>query len=125
MSLLFDSRVLIWWLTASARLPQDVMARINSGEEIVAVSAASLFEIEFKRTAGKLACPNDLEDRIEAAGFRLLAVMPGHAVAAGRLPFHHADPFDRLLIAQAQCEHLTLLTADERLRAYSVDLLLI
>ena len=124
MSLLLDTRVLIMWLAASPRLSPELTERISSGEETISVSAASLFEVELKRTAGKLSCPDDLEAQLTQAGFRVLAITPEHASAAGRLPLHHADPIDRLIIGQALCERLTILTADQRFRAYGVDLLM-
>lgn len=124
MSLLLDTRVLIMWLAASQRLSPELNERISSGEETINVSAASLFEVELKRTAGKLSCPDDLKAQLASSGFRVLAITPEHAAAGGRLPLHHADPIDRLIIGQAQCERLTILTADERFRAYNVDLLM-
>ncbi|MFZ1990904.1 MAG: type II toxin-antitoxin system VapC family toxin [Alphaproteobacteria bacterium] len=124
MSLLLDTRVLIMWLAASQRLSPELSERISSGEETINVSAASLFEVELKRTAGKLSCPDDLQAQLSEAGFKLLPITPDHAAAAGRLPLHHADPIDRLIIGQAQCERLTILTADPRFRAYNVDLLM-
>ena len=124
MSLLLDTRVLIMWLGASTRLSPRFMSRVASGSEGVSASAASLFEIEFKRTAGKLSCPDDLQDQLEKAAIKILPITADHAVAAGRLPLHHADPFDRLIIAQARAERLIIATTDERFRAYGVDLLM-
>jgi len=124
MSLLIDTRVLIMWLAASQRLSPELTERISAGQEAIQVSAATLFEVELKRTAGKLSCPDDLEAQLADAGFRVLSITPEHASAAGRLPLHHADPIDRLIIGQARCEHLTILTADQRFRAYNVDLLM-
>ena len=124
MSLLLDTRILIMWLAASQRLSPELTERISSGKEPIYVSAASLFEVELKRTAGKLSCPDDLIAQLAEAGLKLLPITAEHAAAAGRLPLHHADPIDRLIIGQAQCERLTLLTADQRFRAYTVDLLM-
>lgn len=89
------------------------------------VSAASIWEIGIKRALGKLESPEDIEDRLQQASFIALPVLVSHAIAAARLPRHHADPFDRMLIAQASLESLTLLTADKRLQAYDVPILLV
>ena len=124
MSLLLDTRILIMWLAASQRLSPELTERISSGKEPIYVSAASLFEVELKRVAGKLSCPDDLGAQLASADFKVLAITPDHAVAAGRLPVHHVDPIDRLIIGQAQCERLTILTATQGFRAYTVDLLM-
>lgn len=87
------------------------------------VSAVTLWELEIKRLKGQLNAPADLLDRLEDAGFRLLSLTPDNALDAARLPRHHRDPFDRLLVAQAQGEAATLVTADEALAAYDVPLL--
>jgi len=93
--------------------------------ETVLLSAASIWEIEIKRARGRLAAPPDLAERALAANFAPLPIGVEHALAAGRLPLHHRDPFDRMLLAQAQVEALTLATADQTLRAYGVPLLVI
>ena len=87
------------------------------------VSVASLWEIEIKRASEKLHLAGDLLGEIEHAGFDILAIGPAHAVAAARLPLHHTDPFDRMLIAQAQLEGLTIVTRDPRFEPYSVAVL--
>lgn len=86
----------------------------------VVVSAASVWEIEIKRATGRLDAPADLSEMVDAAGFERLPISFEHARAAGRLPPHHGDPFDRVLIAQAQLEGLTLATADRAIEAYAV-----
>lgn len=87
------------------------------------MSVASLWEIEIKRKLGKLTAPEQTLDLLRRSRFDVLPIAPEHAVAAGRLPLHHNDPFDRMLVAQAQTEDLVLVTADERLRAYDVPIL--
>ena len=87
------------------------------------MSAASAWEISIKQAAGRLDAPEDLLDALAANEFGTLAITADHAVAAGRLPPHHADPFDRLLIAQAQIEGITLLSVDSRFSEYEVELL--
>ena len=84
---------------------------------------ASIWEIAIKRASGKLDVPEDLLDTIEQRGFIELPVLSHHAIIAGALPPHHNDPFDRMLVAQAQSENLTLITNDERIAAYDVPVL--
>jgi PIN domain nuclease of toxin-antitoxin system len=87
----------------------------------VLVSAVVIWEVAIKRQLGKLDAPTDLRDRLEAAGVGLLPITPRHADRVGTLPSHHRDPFDRLLIAQADCEGLVLATADKDLRLYEIE----
>ena len=87
----------------------------------VYVSAATAWEIEIKRALGKLKAPDNLEQELSANHFAPLPITIAHAIAAAKLPRHHDDPFDRMLIAQANTESLILLTGDERLRAYEMQ----
>jgi PIN domain nuclease of toxin-antitoxin system len=89
----------------------------------VFVSPVSPWEIEIKRARGKLKAPEQLADEIDRAGFARLPITVEHAIAAGRLPPHHADPFDRMLVAQAQLEGLTIVTSDPRIARYQVAIL--
>jgi PIN domain nuclease of toxin-antitoxin system len=91
--------------------------------ELVAVSSASVWEIEIKRASGRLIAPSDVGEHAFQQGFEPLPIGFDHAIAAGRLPLHHRDPFDRMLVAQAQLEGMTLASADARLSAYDVPLL--
>ncbi len=84
------------------------------------MSAASIWELEIKRAAGRLRFTVDLVEESERAGFAAMPILPEHGVAAARLPLHHRDPFDRVLIAQAQLEGLTIVTRDPRFAPYSV-----
>jgi PIN domain nuclease of toxin-antitoxin system len=93
--------------------------------EVVYVSAISAWELTIKAAIGKLKTPDDLEAQIHASRFVPLPVTAAHAIAAGKLPRHHSDPFDRMLVAQASLESLTLLTSDVRLRAYDVRIMLV
>jgi PIN domain nuclease of toxin-antitoxin system len=86
----------------------------------VSVSAASIWEIEIKQASGKLRIDVELLDEVTAVGYPILAILGQHGVAAARLPLHHRDPFDRMLIAQAQAEALTIVTRDPRFAPYSV-----
>lgn len=123
MRLLLDTRALLWWLAADPTLDGAARDAITSSDTDVVVSAAVIWEIEIKRANGRLRAPSNLLETIERGGFRELAISGAHAVAAARLPPHHADPFDRMLVAQAQLEGLTLVTRDERLRQYDVPIL--
>ena len=86
-------------------------------------SATSIWEIAIKRAQGKLKAPEDLLDTMEQRGFTELPVLSHHAIIAGALPPHHRDPFDRMIVAQAQSEGLTVVTRDERIAAYDVPVL--
>jgi PIN domain nuclease of toxin-antitoxin system len=92
-------------------------------EAQVFLSAASIWEIGIKQASGKLAGPSDLIETITASGLAGLPVTARHAAAAARLPMIHSDPFDRMLIAQARMEHLTLITRDTVISAYEVEVL--
>lgn len=87
------------------------------------VSAATVWEIEIKRALGRLRAPDDIAARVDDSGYERLTITFEHAAEAGRLPRHHGDPFDRMLVAQARLEGLTLVTADESIRRYDVPVL--
>lgn len=120
MKVLLDTHVLLWALGDDPRLSADHRA-IISGPGALFVSAATVWEIAIKRALGKLTAPADLTRTIAQAGCQPLAITWRHAEAAGALPPLHADPFDRLLIAQAQVEGLALATADRAIAAYTVE----
>ena len=117
LNLLLDTHILLWWLAQDARLTKRAQAAITDADKVY-VSAASAWEIAIKITLGKLRAPDDLKIQMDASGFLELPISIAHAAAAGKLPPHHTDPFDRLLIAQAELESLTLLTSDRALKAY-------
>ncbi len=118
--LLLDTNVLIWFLSGSSRINGRDRELIEVGAAEVAVSAVSIFEIATKSAISKLSAPRDLAALVAGAGFRALPVTMGHAEGVRDLPLHHRDPFDRLLVAQARIEELTLVTADRHLSAYDV-----
>lgn len=122
MNLLLDTHALLWWL-ADAPMSEDARHAIADPSAIVAVSAASVWEAEIKRVAGKLRMEGSLAGHVKDAGFEPLSITLDHAERAGRLPTHHRDPFDRMLIAQAQAEKLTLVTRDAAFAAYEVAVL--
>ena len=120
MELLLDTHALIWILSDDPQLAAEARDAIVDPETFVAVSPASAWEIEIKRALGKLDAPNDLVQQVAGARFVPLSITLEHAVAAGGLPPHHRDPFDRMLIAQAQLEGLTIVTRDPRFQPYAV-----
>ncbi len=122
MKLLLDTHVLVWWLTNDVTLPEAAREAIADAS-LVAVSAVSTWEISIKKAVGKLEAPDDVEHQVAAHGFTALTVTLAHGTAAGALPRHHEDPFDRMLVAQARFEDLTLVTRDKRLAAYEVPIL--
>lgn len=124
MRLLFDTHALLWWLSNDRRLNGDTRNVIEQPDTDPVVSVAVIWEIEIKRAVGRLKTPPDVLETVESMGLRVLPITATHAVLAARLPPHHGDPFDRMLVAQAQLEGLTLVTRDERLGAYDVPILL-
>jgi PIN domain nuclease of toxin-antitoxin system len=120
--LLLDTHVLLWWLAGDATLARRARRLIANEPEVFA-SAASAWEIAIKRALGKLEAPEDLAAALDAGGIERLPIEFEHAAVAGSLPRHHDDPFDRMLVAQAQCEGLTLLTSDPRISSYAVAVL--
>ena len=124
MKLLLDTHAYLWWLSGDRRLPARSRAAIESSDSAVFVSAAVIWEAGIKLALGKLSIRDlDLVKEIEASGFLELPIRARHAQRAASLPAHHHDPFDRLLIAQAEIESLTLVSSDAVFRAYGVALL--
>jgi len=107
-------------LSGHGRLGRRAREVVLSRRNRVAVSAATIWEVEIKRALGKLVAPDDLIEQLAAHGFAQLPIRFDHAVAAGRLPAHHRDPFDRMLVAQAMLEDLVVITSDESFAAYDV-----
>lgn len=117
MRLLLDTHALLWALNNPAKLSKKTRSLIERSE--VLVSAASLWEISIKAALGKLkANPQAIFDAIEPSGFDILPVQAEHAIAVFTLGTVHGDPFDRLLVAQAMSERISLLTFDETLLGY-------
>ena len=118
--LLLDTHVVLWALAEPAKLTRPARTALEEAENEVFVSVVSGWEIAIKRALGKLEAPDDLEAAIRMQGFEPLLVTFHHAAQAGSLPPHHRDPFDRLLIAQAQAEGLVLVTRDPDIPRYGV-----
>ncbi len=121
MNLLIDTHVLLWALDDDATLSPAARTAIIDGNNVVFVSAATAWEIVIKQALGKLRAPTgDYLHELQRHRFTPLDITTEHALAVEGLPPHHADPFDRMLVAQAQVEKLTLVTRDERLLSYTV-----
>ena len=124
MNLLLDTHVFLWWVVEPSRLSDEARAEIADTGALVHVSAVSAWEISIKRALGRI----ELRDEefaygMRENGFTELPVTAEHGLAAGALPLLHRDPFDRMLVAQARCEKLTLVTRDREIFAYDVPVL--
>ena len=123
MNLLLDSQTLLWALAAPEKLKAPAAAAIQDPGNAVFYSPASIWELEIKASRGKLILPDDWTQAIESSGLLEMTITTAHARTAARLPLHHQDPFDRMLIAQAISEELTLVTRDPYAAAYGVPAL--
>jgi len=118
--LLLDTHALLWWLSDDAQLGEETRRAISNPRNQVYVSAASTWEISIKKTIGKLSSPDDMDAIVEDEGFDKLPITLFHGEQAGLLPEHHKDPFDRMLIAQAQAEGLVIITNDKKIARYNI-----
>jgi len=116
--LLLDTHLLLWWLGDSSSLPRSAREAIREPENTIFVSAVTLWEIWLKKSLGKLRLPGNFEAKLASEAFESLPMVGAHAREVASLPWHHRDPFDRMLVAQARSERLILLTADDHLEAY-------
>jgi PIN domain nuclease of toxin-antitoxin system len=123
VSLLLDTHIALWAITADGRLDESFLDRLRHDPDIF-LSPVSLWEITIKQSAGKLSGPPHLAERVQDMGFRELQISHTHAIEAGRLPAYHRDPFDRMLIGQARVEGLTLVTRDPEIQRYDVSVLM-
>jgi PIN domain nuclease of toxin-antitoxin system len=121
--LLLDTHVLLWWLADSPQLGEKARQMISDPRNQVYISAANTWEISIKRSLGKLSAPDDMGTIIDEEGFDDLPISLFHGDQAGLLPAHHKDPFDRMLIAQAQSEGLVIVTSDEKISRYGIRVL--
>jgi PIN domain nuclease of toxin-antitoxin system len=118
--LLLDTHAFLWWLADDPQLGEGARARIAQPANPVYVSAATGWEIGIKKALGKLQAPDDLDGVVSAEGFTHLPVTFFHGEQAGALPAHHRDPFDRMIVAQAQAEGLAVVTRDRHIKAYGI-----
>ena len=127
MRLLLDTHAFIWLDNASTRLTQRVRSAIEDADNSLLLSMVSVWEIQIKVQLGRLNIPNGVANLIqrqqESNGVELLPITIPHVLALGELSFHHGDPFDRLLISQARVEDIILVTKDDNISKYPVDLL--
>lgn len=127
MRILLDTNVLVWWLTEDKRLTPANYELISEPSNVVFVSVCSIWEIAIKASIGKLHLAGSIEQLVQPAlrqnDIEFLPIRIEQVIPVETMPFHHSDPFDRLLVAQAQVEGLTLLTSDMRLRAYDVPII--
>ncbi len=120
---LLDTHVLLWCLDDSPNLKPKIKKLIQDPHHIIYVSSVSIWEIMVKKMLGKLNVPDNLKEVIEQTGFKPLAMTFEDALTLESLPNLHADPFDRLLIAQAKRLHLTFITHDNQCKKYAVQIL--
>lgn len=123
MILLLDAHVVLWALGDAEALDAGARAAIADPANDVLVSAATIWEIEIKRALGKLRAPDDLLGGVESVGFGMLPIIGVDAVGAARLPEHHRDPFDRMIVAQAERLTATIVTRDRAFEAYGSSVL--
>lgn len=122
MAVLLDTCVLLWIITDSPLLPKKTREYLNKTSPRY-VSAISFAEIEIKRSIGKLTIPDDYRNFIESSGLKELPLFGSDTAGLSSLPFHHKDPFDRLLISQAIARNLPILTPDENFAAYPIKMI--
>lgn len=118
---LIDAHALLWWLAGDQRLPRRSHQAVADPENRVLASAVSAWEVAIKSALGKLEAPADLIEVVEKSGLEWIPVEPREAYAAGGLPMHHRDPFDRLLVAQALERSAQLISRDDKLDPYGVE----
>ena len=123
MRILLDTHVFIWWDGEDPALSRDLREAIADPANEIYVSAASVWEIAIKRRRGKIAFARGISDAVTDNSFLALPITPDHAEHAGGLPRHHGDPFDRMLVAQAMLEQMTLGTQDAMIRPYGIAVL--
>ena len=122
MSYLLDTHILLWWLAADSRLSPAALATITKPQNRIFISAATVWEIGIKSQLGKLKIEESIPLLLLSEGFEELSITGLHAQEAANLPSHHIDPFDRMLIAQARLEGLTLISTDKNIADYDVEL---
>ena len=127
MRILLDTHVFLWWTVDDPQLPAEWRLTLESPENVIFLSSASVWEIVIKQGLGRIRLPDDpaqwLETYLTRYGLLPLAIGHEHALAVRDLPSKHKDPFDRILIAQAVCEGMTLASADQAVRQYDVPVL--
>ncbi len=123
MILILDANALLWWLRDEPTLDRAARASIADPANDVVVSAATVWELEIKRAMGKLEAPDDLVDVLEAEAFDCIPILGDDAIRAARLPMHHRDPFDRMVLAQALRLDAVVVSRDAAFTEYEVPVL--
>ena len=127
MNLLLDTHIFLWLSSAPKKIPSSIYKACEDTQNKLYLSLVSPWEVQIKQQLGKLRLHCNLSDlvetQIEQNGLTILPVKLTHIYAIGDLPYHHKDPFDRLLIAQAKVESLTLVTVDEQIGQYDISTL--
>ncbi|HXH23726.1 MAG TPA: type II toxin-antitoxin system VapC family toxin [Vicinamibacterales bacterium] len=121
--MLLDTHTLLWWLNDSPEITKSVGAALRSAGNAKFVSVVSIWEIRLKAALGKLDLPKNFRTVLDRQPIEQLPILPDHAHEFGELPLHHRDPFDRMLVAQARVENLTMVTRDPRIREYDIAVL--
>jgi PIN domain nuclease of toxin-antitoxin system len=122
VKLLLDTHAAIWWLSDDPRFGPEAARHLGDDSNQVLLSAAVVWEVAIKRSLGNLDAPDDLASALLGAGALPLSITLDHASAVERLPWHHRDPFDRLLVAQALIEDAALVSRDEPLSGYGIPI---
>ncbi len=120
MRILIDTHVLLWWFGSSKRLKPEHVELFEDESNDLWVSASSAWEFAIKQKLGRLEAPDDFRSAVVASGLHEMAITHQHALVAGDLPMHHRDPFDRMLVAQAQIEQMAIMTVDPVFDDYDV-----
>jgi PIN domain nuclease of toxin-antitoxin system len=126
VKLLLDTHAFLWWVAGDSRLSRTARSTLGRAGTRLHLSTASVWEMAIKSSLGRLELPTSVEEYIAdkiAEGFHLLPVAWSHAAAVEQLPFHHRDPFDRLLAAQALAERMPIVTRDGVFRRYGLDVI--
>lgn len=119
---LIDTHIALWWLDASPKLSDEVKELLRTEPEVY-MSAVTSWEVALKHSLGKLPGVPGLPERVRDLQFRALPITVEHSIRIGQLPWHHRDPFDRMIVAQAQLEGLTVITRDAWVQKYDVPVL--
>jgi PIN domain nuclease of toxin-antitoxin system len=120
---LLDTHIFVWAMESNKLLPESIKNKIANPNNKVFVSVASIWEIIIKRNLKKIKVDFDIETSIEKAGIEIIPIETSHALEIEKLPHHHKDPFDRMLVAQAIAENLIIITEDEKIKKYDVSTL--
>ncbi|MEK7572212.1 MAG: type II toxin-antitoxin system VapC family toxin [Patescibacteria group bacterium] len=122
-SFLIDTHIFIWWMENSKNLSSEIKQLLQDPQQKVFLSVVSIWEMLIKQSKNQLRLPKDMEEGVIESGYTILPIAFPHAIGLKDLPLLHTDPFDRMLIAQAKVEGLTLITADKKIWQYDLSLL--